>query len=66
MWKLIGVDKLLPLFQVFDRLHKLGISMTHKSTVRLLNKLGEHHDSIVHVWKEAIQSWMDSTRSKVI
>ena len=51
---------------MFDGLHKLGISMTPKSTVRLLDKLGRCHDSVVHVWKEAIQSWMDFTCSKVL
>ena len=40
------------LMQVYTRLHKLGICMSHKSTVRLLDKLGEGHDAEVHKWKE--------------
>ena len=26
--------------------------MSHKSTIRLLEKLGEGHDLLVHKWKE--------------
>ena len=49
---LIVKINILNLIRLYTRLHKLGICMSHKSTVRLLDKLGEGHDAEVHRRRE--------------
>ena len=40
--------------QVYDRLQKLGISMSYKSTVRLLKDIGKDHDHNVVAWRDQL------------
>ena len=38
--------------QVYDRLQRVNVTMSHKSSVRLVTKIGEGFDSRVAEWKE--------------
>ena len=40
--------------QVFNRLHKLGLVMSHSSTIRVLEELGSEHDKVVHQWRQEL------------
>ena len=40
--------------QVFRRLQKLLVCLSHKRTVTYLDKLGEKHDASVHGWRQSI------------
>ena len=44
---------MIPTFlQVFQRLQKAGICLSHSSTVKLVDKLGVHYNSEVMQWKQ--------------
>ena len=43
------------LLQVFTRLNKLGVSLSHKSALRLVFSMGEKHDETVNQWKVALE-----------
>ena len=38
--------------QVYDRLQRVNVTMSHKSSVRLVTKIGEGFDSRVAEWKD--------------
>lgn len=40
--------------QVYERLQKVNVTMSHQVTVKLLTELGKHHDEDVKVWQESI------------
>lgn len=40
--------------QVFTRLQKLALCMSHCSTVRLIEQLGKGHDSVLVQWRDHI------------
>lgn len=40
--------------QVYTRLNKLGMCVSHKTVIRLVKKLGKDHDHPVVQWKEAV------------
>ena len=42
------------MLQVFTQLHKLGVCMSHKSTTRPLDKLGEGQDTKVYRRREEL------------
>ena len=44
------------LFQVFERLQKLGVCMAHSTTIKLLDSIGEDFDSKVLDWKSAVET----------
>ena len=44
----------LNLSQVYERLQKVNVTMSHQVTVRLLTDLGKLHDEDVKVWQESI------------
>lgn len=41
--------------QVYNRLSKLGISVTHSTVVQVVQKLGEKHDQVVRDWRAALE-----------
>ena len=41
--------------QVFDRLQKLHLCLSHRKTVRTVDKLGENHDSVLCEWRNALE-----------
>ena len=44
------------IIQAFERLQKLGLTMSHRSLSRLLTVLGKDHDKKVLEWKECLQN----------
>lgn len=42
--------------QVFTRLQKLLLCVSHKSTLSFIDKLGQNYDEPVKSWKEDIES----------
>lgn len=44
--------------QVYDRLQKLGLCLSHSATSRLITKLGLVYDCLVHEWKDTIEEDM--------
>ena len=40
--------------QVFNRLQKLALCMSHRSTVRLIEQLGRGHDSALIQWRDNV------------
>ena len=41
--------------QVYTRLNKLGMCVSHKKVIRLVKKLGKDHDQPILRWKEAVE-----------
>lgn len=44
--------------QVFERLQKLHLCLSHKATIAYMTSLGIGHDSEVHEWKRNIEAAM--------
>lgn len=47
-------------FQVFNRLQKLNICMSHQTTIKLVDMLGSDFDSKVHQWRDSLISALDN------
>ena len=45
--------------QVYDRLQKVGLCLSHGRTIKLVDRLGEGFDEQVLHWKSQIESTMD-------
>lgn len=41
--------------QVFTRLNKLGLSLSHYRTLKIIHDLGSDHDAAVHAWKSRLE-----------
>lgn len=53
--------------QVFQRLQKLNLCMSHQVTSTLITSIGSEYDKEVHQWKDAALSELESTsESEVI
>ena len=46
--------------QVFQRLQKLNLCLSHETTVKLVKMLGESFDSEVLEWRDALTSALES------
>ena len=44
--------------QVFERLQKLHLCLSHKATIAYMTLLGIEHDAEVHEWKKNIEAEM--------
>lgn len=42
--------------QVFTRLQRLGICLSHKATLNIVDRMGEHHDEKVLQWVQDLES----------
>jgi len=42
--------------QVFTRLQRLGICLSHKATLNIVDHMGEHHDEKVLQWVQDLES----------
>ena len=49
----ILIDLNLPL-QVYERLQKLNVSMSHRHVCRLITKVGEDHNEKVKKWQDVL------------
>lgn len=38
--------------QVYDRLQKLCLCLSHSKTIQLIDQLGEDYDEVVRQWKQ--------------
>jgi len=38
---------------VYERLQKLGLTMSHRAVVRLHRDMGKDYDKLVHEWRES-------------
>ena len=47
-------NAVLPLIQVFNRLQKIQLCLSHKSTLRFLDIASEEYDEKVHRWRESL------------
>lgn len=47
-------NAVLPLLQVFNRLQKIQVCLSHKSTLRFLDIAAEEYDEKVHIWRESL------------
>ena len=50
---------------MYDRLQKVGLCLSHRSTIRLVDKFGEGFDRKVLQWKTEIEETMDASVSTV-
>ena len=51
-------------FQVYERLVKVGVTMSQKTTVRCVKKVGMGHDNKVIEWRDILAGFLD-TNSEV-
>lgn len=51
--------------QVYQRLQKLNLTMSHPSLVRLIDKVGEDYDAKVKGWRDAIVANLASSQTEV-
>ena len=51
------------MLQVYDRLQKLNISMSHSQLLRLVDKLGSDHDARVLNWRDSLTAKMENSIS---
>ena len=47
--------------QVYQRLQKIGLGLSHQQTIRIVDNLGEDFDKKVLKWKENAEISMDDT-----
>ena len=47
-------NAVIPLIQVFNRLQKIQLCLSHKSTLRFLDIASEEYDEKVHRWRESL------------
>ena len=52
------------ILQVYDRLQKLNLTMSHPQLLRLVDKLGLHHDARVMEWRDALDALMQEILNK--
>lgn len=52
--------------QVYTRLNKLGVVVSHRSALRLTQAMGEKHDLPVHKWKASLELEGSSEKGFVI
>ena len=46
---------------MYNRLQKVGLCLSHRSTIRLVDKFGEGFDQKVVQWKTEIEETMDAS-----
>lgn len=51
--------------QVYRRLQKLNLVMSHQVTIRLVNELGVDHDRKVKEWRDALTSCLPTAGTQV-
>ena len=51
------------MLQVYERLQKLNLSMSHSQLLRLVDKLGMDHDARVLNWRDSLISKMKKSTS---
>ena len=51
--------------QVYERLQKVNVTMSHQVTIRLLTKLGARHDEVVKRWQDALARLVADVHAKV-
>ena len=51
--------------QVYERLQKVNLTMSHKSCIRLLTKLGDGFDARAMEWRDEITRLLDSSHGEV-
>ena len=47
-------------FQAYTRLQKLGVCMSHRSTLRMVDSLGKDHDEVVRKWQEELKETINT------
>lgn len=57
---------ILCILQVYERLQKVNVTMSHKSSVRLLTKLGDRFDTKLTEWRDKTISLLHSAYGEVI
>ena len=45
--------------KVFDRLQKLGLSVSHKATILLISEVGKNHDQKVKEWQNNLMGTVE-------
>ena len=56
----INVLFTLHFVQVFNRLQKLNVCMSHQTTVKLVEMLGSDFDTRVHYWRDSLINDLDN------
>ena len=51
---------------MYDHLQKVGLCLSHRSTIRLVDKFGEGFDTKVVQWKTKIEEGMDASVSVML
>lgn len=51
--------------QVYSRLQKLNLVMSHQVTIRLVTKLGMEHDGKVKEWRDVLTSSLQTADTEV-
>ena len=51
--------------QVYHRLHRMNLTVSHASLIHLLERVGKGHDSRVKEWKDAVTAKLDDTDENV-
>ena len=46
---------------MFTRLQKLGVSLSHRATIDLIDEMGIGHDEAVLNWRDSLQPTIDMT-----
>ena len=49
--------------QVFERLQKLNICMSYRTTIRLVNALGMDYDAVVCKWRDSLVPGLENLTS---
>ena len=51
---------------MYDRLQRVGLCLSHRSIIRLVDKFGEDFDTKVVQWKTKIEESMDASVSAIM
>lgn len=54
----LSTDHTTMYLQVYQRLQKIGLCMSHFSTIKLVDSLGEDFDMTVKEWKQVAENKM--------
>lgn len=54
------------ILQVYDRLQKLNLTMSHPQLLRLVDKVGLHHDARVMEWRDALMQEILNKSPRVV
>ena len=49
--------------KVFERLQKLNICMSYRTTIMLVNAIGSGHDTRVCQWRDSLSMYLDNLES---